>query len=242
MSLSGDMPAAFLVDIEGTTSSIGYVYDVLFPYARTNLVRFLESKWDAAETIEACTLIATDAGAKSLNDWWGTESSAEQRRAKVCSEVIKLMDSDAKVTGLKTLQGLIWREGYEQGQLKSQVFPDVPPALAAWRDAGIDVCIYSSGSIQAQKLFFGHTEFGDLSVLLNGFYDTTYGGKREPESYTRIAGAMGRNADEVLFLSDVKAELDAARQAGMRTLLVVRPGNAQIENPSHHSITSFAEI
>ncbi len=242
MSLNSDLPAAFLVDIEGTTSSVSYVYDVLFPYARTNLVRFLESNWEAAETIEACALIAADAGAKGLNDWWGTESSAEQRRAKVFSEVIKLMDNDAKVTGLKALQGLVWREGYEQGQLKSQVFPDVPPALAAWRDAGIDVCIYSSGSIQAQKLFFGYTEFGDLTALLSGFYDTTYGGKREPESYTRIAGAMGRNACEVLFLSDVQAELDAARQAGMRTLLVVRPGNAQMENLSHDSITSFAEI
>jgi enolase-phosphatase E1 len=236
------LPTAILVDVEGTTSSISYVYEVLFPYARANLGSFLRSKWQAAEVVKACSLMAQDAGAINLSEWLSAERDAEHQREKVALEALRLMASDAKVTGLKELQGLIWKEGYEAGQLKSHVFPDVPPAFEAWHKDGIDIRIYSSGSVQAQKLFFGNTEYGDLTYALSGFYDTTCGAKREPGSYINIAKDMQREPGDILFLSDAKAELDAAETAGMRTLLVVRPGNAAIENPGHEPVNSFAEI
>jgi enolase-phosphatase E1 len=153
------------------------------------------------------------------------------------------MDRDAKVTGLKELQGLIWEAGYRSGELKSHVYPDVPPALERWTKAGKDVRIYSSGSIAAQKLFFGHAEFGDLLSHFHGHYDTTIGSKRESESYQRIARDFGLAPGEILFLSDVTAELDAARTAGMRTGLLLRPDNSpQPEGHGHPEIRSFAEI
>ena len=135
------------------------------------------------------------------------------------------MDGDVKATGLKELQGLIWQEGYAAGRLKSHVYPDVPPALRRWAERGLDLRVYSSGSVGAQKVFFAHTEAGDLLGLFRGHYDTTTGPKREAESYRRIAADMKMPPSAVLFLSDVPRELDAAREAGMRTALVVRPGN-----------------
>jgi len=153
------------------------------------------------------------------------------------------MDGDVKATGLKQLQGLIWRSGFESGELRAHVYDDVPPALEAWRGAGIDVRIYSSGSVAAQVLFFGHTVAGDLRPLLNGHYDTTTGSKQEPASYLQIADAFGLPPAEILFLSDVTAELAAARQAGLQTALCLRPGNA--EPPADHgfaTLRDFGEI
>jgi enolase-phosphatase E1 len=145
------------------------------------------------------------------------------------------MDRDRKVTPLKTLQGLIWEEGYGSGELKGEVFPDVAPNLMRWRVEGKTVCVYSSGSVLAQRLLFAHTEQGDLTEFIQDFFDTNIGHKSNPESYTKIAGALGRRPSEALFISDVTAELDAARAAGFQTLLCVRPGNQTQPSPSAHA-------
>jgi enolase-phosphatase E1 len=137
------------------------------------------------------------------------------------------MDQDRKSTGLKSLQGKIWEEGYRSGELKGEVYPDVLPALERWRKNAIDIAIFSSGSVQAQRSLFRNSVTGDLTHFIKAYFDTTTGPKREPESYTRIAAALGRQVSEVLFLSDIVEELDAAREAGMRTTLCVRtPGSA----------------
>src|SRR5262249_37415562 len=159
-----------------------------------------------------------------------------------------LMDSDAKATGLKALQGLIWQSGFESGEMKAHVYEDVPLALAAWNAAGKDVRIYSSGGVQAQKLFFGYTIAGDLLLQFRGHYDTTTGPKKEAESYRMIAADFGLPPDEILFLSDIVAELDAARAAGMQTGLVVRPSAVansstagQASSATHPVIENFAQ-
>lgn len=137
---------------------------------------------------------------------------------------------------------MIWEEGYRSGELRGHVYPDVPGALAAWRAAGVRLRVFSSGSVQAQKLLFGHTEHGDLTPLFEGFHDTTTGPKREPGSYAAIAAAYGLAAGKILFLSDVREELDAAAEAGMRTGLLVRPGNRPAEPGGHAVYGSFAEL
>jgi enolase-phosphatase E1 len=155
------------------------------------------------------------------------------------------MDADAKATGLKQLQGLIWRSGFESGELLAHVYDDVPPALTAWNAAGVDVRIYSSGSVEAQRLFFGHTIAGDLLLRFRGHYDTTTGPKRDAASYCKIAQQFALEPSEILFLSDVVAELDAARAAGMATGLVIRPGNAATTSSSdaaHPTIENFAQV
>ena len=222
-----------LLDIEGTTSSISFVYDVMFPFVRRELEAYLARHWGESELATACEAIARDAGNPSL------ASSQEQVKA----EVIRLMDGDVKATGLKQLQGLIWDAGFKSGEMKAHVYDDVPPSIAAWNSAGLDVRIYSSGSVQAQKLFFGHSIAGNLLPLFRGHYDTTTGPKRESSSYTAIAAAFALPPREILFLSDVPAELDAAKQAGLQTGLVLRPGNAPVKpDHGHPEIRSFAEV
>lgn len=231
-----------LLDIEGTTSSIRFVYDVLFPFARQHLEEFLTRHWTEPDVQAACEQIARDAGAASLSAWTGAAAD-EQARQKVLSEVLQLMDRDAKATGLKELQGLIWRAGFVSGQLRAHVYDDVPAALQHWAAAGRDVRIYSSGSITAQKLFFAHTKYGDLTPFLRGHYDTTSGPKKEAASYTAIVQTMTLPPEQVLFCSDVLAELVAARAAGLKTALTVRPGNAPVMTEhSHPVITSLEQI
>jgi enolase-phosphatase E1 len=163
--------------------------------------------------------------------------------ARLACAAVDMMNRDLKETSLKALQGMIWRGAYEAGEVRSHVFDDVPPALAQWADAGLDVRIYSSGSVEAQKLFFAHTTAGDLTPLLRGHYDTTSGPKREPASYATIAADMGLEPRQILFVSDVGAELDAARSAGMATALAVRPGNGEPGGLfDHDAVASFAEI
>jgi len=236
-----------LLDIEGTTSSISFVYDVMFPYVRKHLTFEVFSNWMEPEYIEAFHAIARDAGHESLDAWLKKEGLSRENPLRaaeiVCKEVTRFMDADAKATGLKQLQGLIWQSGFESGELQAHVYDDVPPALAAWNAADKDVRIYSSGSVQAQKLFFGHTTAGNLLPQFRGHYDTTTGPKKEASSYQRIAGDLGTPPGEILFLSDVVAELDAARSAGMQTALVVRPGNpAAPADHGHCVIKDFAEV
>ena len=231
-----------LLDIEGTTSSIRFVYEVLFPFARRKLESFVREHWGEPALMSAADQVAKDLGHDSLTVWAGEDTSVENMQRLLIDEALRLMDGDAKATGLKQLQGVIWEQGFVSGELRAHVYDDVPPALEAWNAAGIDVRIYSSGSVHAQHLFFGHTEHGDLLRLLRGHYDTTTGNKREATSYLKIAVEFGLPPGEILFFSDVPAELDAARSAGMQTVLVERPGNAAPGEQSHPMIRNFGEI
>ncbi|MBS1953452.1 MAG: acireductone synthase [Cyanobacteria bacterium SZAS-4] len=250
-----------LLDIEGTTSAISFVYDVLFPFARTELREYLQANWHSKDVQKAVAFLAADLGHKTADDWFKsagdqqadpdcvgdsdreTDKAIEKaRQALVVCEIERLMDADVKSTGLKELQGLIWAVGYAKGKLSSHVFEDVAPAMRDWKNSGIDLRIFSSGSINAQKVFFKHTKDGALSDYLSGYYDTTTGPKREPASYKLIAKDAGFTPSEVLFLSDVEPELQAAHEAGMQVALVVRPGNATLESENFPVITSFDQI
>jgi enolase-phosphatase E1 len=226
-----------LLDVEGTTSSISFVHEVLFSHARSRVGDFLAARRHDAAVREAAAGVAAAAGLPSAD----LDDAAD--RGRVAMAAIDLMNRDVKSTPLKALQGMIWRGGYESGELVAHVFDDVPPALAQWADSGLDVRIYSSGSVEAQRLFFGHTAHGSLLPYLRGHYDTTTGPKRETASYAAIAADMGLEPRRILFVSDVGEELDAARRAGMATALAIRPGN---RDPGglleHESLESFAEI
>ncbi len=230
-----------LLDIEGTTSSISFVYEVLFPYVRRELEAFLSAHWGEPAVVAACEQIARDVGAESLAAF-SQRAPLLAPRVLISEEVKRLMDADAKTIGLKQLQGLIWKQGYAHGELKSHVFSDVAPALARWAAHGISVRIYSSGSVEAQRAFFAHTEAGSLSHLLHGYYDTAIGPKRSSASYLRIAADMCQAPHDILFLSDTLAELDAAREAGLATGLVNRAANTRISNTAHPTITEFDQI
>jgi len=241
--------SGILLDIEGTTSSIRFVYDEMFPFVRRELSAYLQSHWGEDDLGSACDQIANDAGHESLTNWSARVSAQtgpkpdDTAKELIATEVIRLMDNDVKATGLKQLQGLIWKDGFHSGELQAHVYEDVPPALKSWSDAGIDLRIYSSGSIAAQKLFFGHTIAGNLLSLFRGHYDTTTGAKQEASSYAKIALEYETSPREILFLSDVVAELDAARTAGFETGLLLRPGNAEASlGHTHPTIELFTEI
>ncbi len=240
-----------LLDIEGTTSSISFVHDVMFPYVLERLETFLKDHWQREDVQAACQQVAVDAGHTSLDSWrereypHTPEADNDQVALELVShEVRRLMAGDVKATGLKALQGLIWEGGFRSGELRSHAYPDVLPAIRQWRKAGIDVRIYSSGSIAAQKLFFGHVAGeGDCLALFTGHYDTTIGGKKEAGSYQRIAVNWGLSPQSILFISDIAGELEAASAAGLQTRASLRPGNAAL--PADFSIAtirSFADI
>jgi enolase-phosphatase E1 len=223
------MIRGILLDIEGTTTPISFVYDVLFPYARHNMAAYVRLS-------ELSDLRGEhDADVRSGNNppTWTSDP---------LPYIYWLMDRDRKSTALKRIQGEIWSEGYNSGALHGEVFEDVPGALEEWHKTGIDIRIFSSGSVLAQKLIFSTTPYGDLTKLLNGFFDTTTGPKNTADSYRKIADAFALPPAEILFVSDVTKELDAAREAGLPTLLCVRPGNHAQPPHTHDAITSFAEI
>lgn len=231
-----------LLDIEGTTSSISFVHEVMFPYVLERLEPFLAKQFARPDVRAACEQIASDAGQTALDSW--AASTGQEPAELVAAEVRRLMAGDVKATGLKALQGLIWEGGFQSGQLVAHVFPDVIPAIKQWRMQGIDVRIYSSGSVAAQKLFFGHLDgAGDCLMLISGHYDTTSGGKKEAASYQRIAADWGLASAEILFVSDIAEELQAALEAGCQARASVRPGNAPLPAtlPAVR-IGSFAEI
>lgn len=231
-----------LLDIEGTTSSIRFVYDVMFPYVREHLATFLQEHWEAASVQESLDLLAEEAGHDSAHDWLGKLEPARQRQT-VHNFVISLMDRDVKSTGLKQLQGLIWEAGFTSGELVAHVYDDVLPALERWSDLGYDVRVYSSGSVKAQELFFGHTVVGNILPYFYRHYDTTLGPKTDPLSYQAIASDFGRPSHRVLFVSDTPAELEAADKAGMHVALSLRPGNKPVDGDGQYrSITSFYHI
>ena len=227
-----------LLDVEGTTSSIAFVYDVLFTFARERVGDFLAAHGGDA-SIRA---VALDILAEAGDPWREGDDPATfvPRGAAAARELIR---RDAKFGPLKSLQGLIWRSGFEDRSLVSHVFDDVPPAFELWSGSGLDIRIYSSGSVEAQRLFFGHTAHGDLTGHLRGHYDTATGPKREGTSYERIAADMELAPRQILFVSDVGEELDAARRAGMQTALADRPGNRPATSVFDHPVvTTFADI
>lgn len=227
-----------LLDIEGTVSPVSYVYEVLFPFARKYASEFLHEHFNEPSVQKALDFMARDAGFKNKEDWLKTGEPIDV----VLSEVNRLMDADIKATGLKELQGIIWKNGYDKGVLMSELFADVPEALSSWDKDGKNISIYSSGSIGAQKIFFAYTKFGDMSKYLDSHFDTTSGGKKEAASYKNISKALDFDPAKILFLSDIVDELDAAKEAGVQTILVIRDGNAPQRQNEHQSIKSLAEL
>jgi enolase-phosphatase E1 len=237
-----DLSRVVLLDIEGTSTPISFVYDVLFPYARERLEPFLRTHWDAPET-QADLLQLREENGRDVAQGAPSLSDAEAGTAlgHAVAYLNWLIDRDRKSTPLKSLQGRIWQAGFGAGELKSQVFPDVPAAFANWRKQGRKIGIYSSGSVLAQQQLFEHVAgIGDLSGFISYWFDTRIGAKRESASYARIAAELKLRPDDVLFISDVTAELDAARQAGLNTRLILRPGNAEQPPSNHQTIKSFA--
>lgn len=203
------MTITILTDIEGTTSSIAFVKDVLFPYARRELPRFVREH-------------AGDPDVRRWLDVVATESGGICNDAVIAETLQGWIDQDRKHTALKALQGMLWHEGYARGDFRGHVYPDAAAALRQWHASGHRLAVFSSGSVDAQKLLFGHSDYGDLAGLFSTFFDTEVGNKREAASYWRIAEVLHLKPHDILFLSDVVEELDAAREAGMRTLLIDR--------------------
>ena len=222
-----------LLDIEGTTTPISFVYDVLFPFARAHVAEHLAEYFNVEDASAFRREYDEDIANGTTPPAWADPPVAY---------VHWLMDQDRKSTALKNLQGKIWLDGYQRGELHGEVFADVSPALTRWMQRGTDVRIYSSGSILAQRLLFSSTKVGDLTKFLNGYFDTTTGPKVEPQSYTTIAAAFGQSPNEILFISDMTRELDAARRAGMQTALCIRSGNHPQSPANHRTILSFDQI
>ena len=223
---------AALVDIEGTTSTIAFVHDVLFPYADEHLDAYVTAHREDPEVAQAM-IDAADAASE--------EPDVDD--ATILAYLHAWIAEDRKVTPLKTLQGLIWAQGYAQTGLRGHVYPDAAAGLRRWHDAGVALYVYSSGSIEAQRVLFGHSDQGDLSPLFSGYFDTTTGPKRDAHSYTAIANEIHFPPADIVFLSDVDAELDAARAAGMQTLRLLRPADTpQGATTTHASIVTFDEL
>ena len=235
MTVNIAMPvSAILTDIEGTTSSISFVKDVLFPYARRALPGFVRDHRDDPDVRRWLDVVATEHGSICNDD--------------VIVETLQgWIDQDRKHTALKALQGLVWEAGYRNADFTAPIYPDAAPTLRRWHALDLPLYVYSSGSVPAQKLFFGHSDAGDLTGLFSGWFDTETGGKREAGSYARIASAIGIAAHDILFLSDIVEELDAAREAGLDTVLLDRredyptPREGEAAN-GHTRVTDFTQI
>jgi len=229
-----------LLDVEGTTTPIDFVFKTLFPYARDRVGDFLRDN-GADPDVAADVKRAWEerrSSSKSGPDWSDPESPEQ-----AAAHFRWLIDQDVKSPALKSLQGKIWQQGYDDGSLAGEVYPDVPEAMTRWKEQGIRVAIYSSGSVLAQKLLFRTTAHGDLTKLIAAHFDTAVGPKREADSYRRIAGELAVNPAMVLFVSDIIPELDAALEAGMRTALSVRPGIAEPEGECPHpAIRTFHDL
>ncbi|MFC7368605.1 MULTISPECIES: acireductone synthase [Vreelandella] len=226
--MSNPIVRAVVTDIEGTTTDINFVHKVLFPYAQAKLPDFLRANAESPEVDEQINAVRREMG------------DADATLDAVIAQLLHWIETDQKVTPLKALQGMVWADGYQRGDFKGHLYSDVAPALRQWQQAGKALYVYSSGSVQAQKLLFGYSDEGDLTPLFNGYFDTHIGHKREATAYQRIIEALDLPPAAVLFLSDVVEELDAAKQAGMQTLQLVREGT-QAGN-THACVTRFDEI
>jgi enolase-phosphatase E1 len=234
---------ALLLDIEGTTTPIDFVFTTLFPFAAGHVEEFLrEHSSDPGLKTLIAELRATWSGSAASGAPVWIESTPEEKIASAAGYVRWLIARDSKITPLKTLQGKIWEEGFRSGELRGEVYPDVAPAFARWREHGRRIAIFSSGSVLAQKLLFAHSSADDLSSYIEAYFDTTTGPKREAESYRKIVATLELRTEQVLFISDVSPELDAARAAHTYTALCLRPGNSQPELTSHPAIRTFDEV
>lgn len=236
-----DQAEVLLLDIEGTTTPVDYVFGTLFPFAKEQVQVFLRTQGHTPEVQADLDLLrqeyAQDVAQGLTVPSWSTDSPEG-----AVPYIHALIAADRKSTGLKSLQGKIWDQGYREGTLQAQLFADVAPTLQTWVDRAKQIYIFSSGSVQAQEALFRHTEAGDLTPLIRGYFDTRTGPKREAESYRLIAAAIGVEIDRILFISDITAELAAARSAGMQVCLSVRPGNAPTDPENYPVITSLALI
>jgi enolase-phosphatase E1 len=224
---------AVVTDIEGTTTDIGFVHRVLFPYA----ARALPAHVAAHRAEPALQALLRDVAIQS--------GRPEASEAEVVDQLLEWIKLDLKLTPLKTLQGWIWREGYQRGDFTGHVYPDAVVGLRRWHAAGLRLYVYSSGSEEAQRLLFGHSDHGDLTGLFSGYFDTRIGAKRAADSYRHIAAAIAIAPERILFLSDIEAELDAARTAGLATCLLARGGETTSEHPlarDFHHIPQLQEI
>lgn len=232
-------PKAVLLDIEGTTTPIDFVYRKLFPYAKEHLNEFLDAHSEDPEVRKCLNelqqIYSRTYGADSVKD--GRIDSTELRNF-----IISLIDSDSKATALKDLEAMIWNSGYATGELKGEVYPDVPSAIRRWHDSGIVVCIYSSGSVPAQKAIFSTTSYGDLTRYIFSYFDTNIGPKSRPESYERISGLIGVEPARIAFVSDSLNELQAAEISGYMTFLSVRPGMNHSGDAKYRVIRNFSEL
>jgi enolase-phosphatase E1 len=222
------MIKAVVSDIEGTTSSLSFVKDVLFPYAREHIGDYVREH-------------AQEAAMAALIEQVRAEAGRPLTLEQVVEQLVAWIDEDRKVTPLKTIQGMLWEAGYRSGAFKGHVYPDAAARLEAWHESGIKLYLYSSGSVQAQKLLFAHTDYGDLNGLFDGYFDTTCGAKNDSASYRRISETLGLKPEEILFLSDVESELDAAEETGMNTLWLVRDGVVYMD-AAHRQVVDFNDI
>lgn len=232
----------YLLDIEGTTTSISFVYDELFPYARAHCRSFLQAHWDDAEVQADLATIREDALRDAREglavETFGTAPTLDE----VVGSVLSQMDLDRKNSGLKSLEGKLWADAYKSGEVRGHLFPDVAPALRRAAKDGNPVYIYSSGSVAAQKLLFRYSVEGDLTGLLSGYFDTGVGSKRERASYKKIAHELRTSPQDILFATDNLAEADAARDAGMGVVVVTRPGNSDLPPTDHRIAKTFDDF
>ncbi|KAL7129531.1 hypothetical protein ABFS83_13G073300 [Erythranthe nasuta] len=238
-----------VLDIEGTTTPISFVTDVLFPYARDSVGKHLELTYESTETQDDIKLLRAQIEEDIKNNVVGavpipSDGEKEDVIAALVANVAAMIKADRKITSLKQLQGHIWRTGFQSKEIEAVVYDDVPEALEKWNALGIKVYIYSSGSRLAQKLLFGNTGYGDLRKYLCGYFDTTVGNKRETKSYIEITESLGVDSpSEILFVTDVYQEATAAKAAGLEVIISVRPGNGPLpENNEFRTIKSFSEI
>jgi len=237
--------SGLLLDIEGTTTPIDFVYKVLFPYALSHAGEFLKRNLAAPNLRPDREGLRQEHREEVLQGLAPPPYDADNPDVEIESTVAYLgwlTAHDRKSPSFKSLQGKIWEEGYQTGRLRAEVFEDVPRGMKRWRDRGKNICIFSSGSVLAQKLLFAHTVAGDLSENISGYFDTTTGSKTDARSYQKIADAFSKQPSEILFVSDVTLELDAARMAGLETALCVRPGNRPQPAINHFVIATFDEI
>lgn len=222
------MIKTILSDIEGTTSSLSFVKDVLFPYARKHIAEFIQQQKNNPEV-------------KTLLEEIKTITGKDLSIAEITELLQQWIDQDKKVTPLKALQGLLWEKGYRDADFKGHVYQDAYETLKHWHQDGIQLYVYSSGSVYAQKLLFGYSDFGDMKNLFRGYYDTGVGHKQEQQSYLNIINDLNQPAEQVLFLSDIEQELNAAQQAGMQTVWLVREGKLNT-GAAHQQVSNFFEI
>jgi enolase-phosphatase E1 len=222
------MIRAIVTDIEGTTSSLSFVKDVLFPYARQHIGAFVSDHATQPAVRAQLDAVSAVVGRTLTDD-------------AAVAQLVRWIDEDKKITSLKALQGMIWEAGYRNGDFQGHVYEDAVRRLREWKDQGLALYVFSSGSVHAQKLLFGYSAFGDLTALFSGYFDTTIGAKREADSYRHIAQSIGIPAGEILFLSDIREELDAAQAAGLRTCWLLRDG-APPADPPHPVVRNFSEI